>query len=253
MRISAMKISLPDSFISGQPSLDFTVKWSARRKTIGLQVTTAGELMIAAPLGTPPETIRQALESSQGWITRKLAQRREALNRIHAGKAYYLGQAYPVCFANKSLQTVRLIDGKMHLGRCGSAEHLWHLLKVWYQQEAEERLTRRVEHYARFMKLKVGLLEVRDWKRRWGECRPRSRMLRFNWRLVLLPCHILDYVVAHELTHLAVPGHPPRFWRKLAKVMPDCLERRRWLNRYGSPFLLWKLEVETGKPAGQSA
>lgn len=242
MRLSAMKISLPDSFIPGQSSLDFTVKWSTRRKTIGLQVTTAGELVVSAPLGTSPETIRQALEASQGWLSRKLAQRREALNRVDSGKAYYLGRAYPLSFAQKSLQTVRLADGKMHLGRFGSADQLWHLLRMWYQKEAEERLAQRVEHYARFMKLKVGPIEVRDWKRRWGECRPATRMLRFNWRLVLLPPHILDYVVAHELTHLAVPGHPPRFWRKLAKIMPDCLERRRWLNRYGSPFLLWKLE-----------
>ncbi|MDI6854692.1 MAG: SprT family zinc-dependent metalloprotease [Deltaproteobacteria bacterium] len=229
------------------------MKWSTRRKTIGLQVTTAGELVIAAPLGTPPETIRQALEASQKWITRKLAQRREALNRIDAGKAYYLGQAYPVCFTAKNRQTVRLIDGKIHLNSSGSADLIWHLLKLWYLQEAEERLTQRVRHYARFMKLRVGPIEMRDWKRRWGECRPAARMLRFNWRLVLLPPYILDYVVAHELTHLAVPGHPPRFWRKLAKVMPDCLERRRWLNRYGSPFLLWKLEVETAAKVPNAA
>jgi hypothetical protein len=59
---------------------------------------------------------------------------------------------------------------------------------------------------------------------------------------VLLPLDILDYVVAHEVTHLAVPGHPPRFWQKLAKIMPDWEARRRWLNRYGSPFLLWNME-----------
>lgn len=238
-----MKISLPRRLSPDEASFDFTVKWSARRRTIGLQVTTAGDLIVAAPVGTPPETIQQALETHYAWIARKLAERREALNRIDEGKAYYLGQAYPVRLVKNTLQRVWLADEELHLGRCSSAENAWELLKHWYQQEAAGVLTDRVRHYARLMKLKVGLMEVRDWRRRWGECRPRDGVLRFNWRLVLLPLPILDYVVAHELTHLAVPGHPPRFWRRMAKVMPDCLDRRRWLNRYGSPFLLWKLEV----------
>lgn len=238
-----MKISLPHAFQPDYAILDFTVKWSTRRKTIGLQVTTAGELVVAAPVGTRPETIRQALETHQAWIVRKLAERREALNRIAPGKAYYLGRPLPVRFTKQGLTTVQLVDEEMHLGRCGSPERVWAVLQNWYRQEAERHLNERLGHYVRSMRTTVGLMEVSDWKWRWGECRPRDGVLRFNWRLVLLPLHIMDYVVAHELTHLAVPGHPPRFWRKLAKVMPDCMERRRWLNRYGSPFLLWMLEI----------
>jgi predicted metal-dependent hydrolase len=164
------------------------------------------------------------------------------MHRIEPGRAYYLGRAYPVRLVRNSLKTVRLTDDELHLGRCGSMERTLELLRDWYCQEAEHLLAGRVRHYARLMKLSVSRLEVRDWRRRWGECRPRDGQVRCNWRLVLLPLEILDYVVAHEVTHLAVPGHPPRFWQKLAKIMPDWEARRRWLNRYGSPFLLWNME-----------
>jgi hypothetical protein len=89
------------------------------------------------------------------------------------------------------------------------------------------------------MGLEARTPELRDWKRRWGECQVDGK-LRFNWRLILLPPEIIDYVVAHELAHLQVPGHNPRFWREVEAVMPDWAPRRRWLNRYGAPFLLWR-------------
>lgn len=64
--------------------------------------------------------------------------------------------------------------------------------------------------------------------------------LRFNWRLIMLPPEIIDYVVVHELAHLLAPGHNPRFWNVVAAVLPNWQKRRQWLNRYGSPFLLWQ-------------
>ncbi|MBW1991273.1 MAG: M48 family metallopeptidase [Deltaproteobacteria bacterium] len=222
---------------------DYTVKWSARRRTLSLEVTTAGAVVVAAPVGTRPETIERVLQDRHGWITRKLAERREALDRIAPGMAYYLGRAYPVIRIENTRPEVRLAEDALYVTDTVSGDKAWLLLREWYQQEASGLLAARVRHYGRLMPHQVGRLEVRDWRRRWGECRPRDGRLRFNWRLVLLPLPILDYVVAHELTHLAVPGHPPRFWRRLARVMPDCQDRRSWLNRYGSPFLLWRLEV----------
>jgi predicted metal-dependent hydrolase len=216
-------------------------------------VTTTGELVVFAPVGTPPETIQQALDTYHAWIGRKSAERREAMSLIEPGRAYYLGRAYPVRLVDKIREAVSLSENEMRLGRDGPLEKVRELLGNWYWQEAERLVTGKGEHYARLMKLRVNRVEIRDWRRRWGECRPRDGLLRLNWRLVLLPVDVLNYVVAHEVTHLAVPGHPPRFWRKLAKVMPDWQARRRWLNRFGSPFLLWNLEnvaLEAGSEKG---
>ncbi len=84
------------------------------------------------------------------------------------------------------------------------------------------------------MGLAVPSLELRNWRRRWGECHLQGH-LRFNWRLVLLSPDILDYLVVHELAHFIVPGHPPRFWREVEKYLGDFAARRRWLRVYGPP------------------
>src|SRR3990172_7236466 len=146
-----MKISRSEHQVPHCGSCEFTLKWSTRRKTIGLMVTTAGDLVVAAPVGTPPQTIQQALETHHPWVMRKLAERREAMSRIEPGQAYYLGRAYPVRLVGNTLKTVRLTDGEMHLGRCGSTAKTWELLRDWYRQGAQRLLTDRVRHYARLM------------------------------------------------------------------------------------------------------
>uniref|UniRef100_A0A7C3SHS3 M48 family peptidase n=1 Tax=Desulfobacca acetoxidans TaxID=60893 RepID=A0A7C3SHS3_9BACT len=230
--------------ITGRPPepFDFTLKWSTRRKTIGLQVTAAGNLVVAAPVGTPRLTIQKALETHQAWITRKLTERRGALGRIESGQAYYLGKPYPVRLLRRPQKSIRLVENELRIGFSQEVE-VWPLLKSWYGQEAVRLLTERLGLFPISGKSQVDRMEVRDWRQRWGECRPREGLLRFNWRLVLLPIPIVDYVVAHELTHLSVPGHPPRFWHRLAKLLPDWAGRRRWLNQYGSPFLFWELKL----------
>ena len=68
-----------------------------------------------------------------------------------------------------------------------------------------------MSHFAAFMGLTPGPVELKEWKRRWGECHPDGT-LKFNWRLIMCPPEVIDYVVVHELAHLKVPGHNPRFW-----------------------------------------
>lgn len=220
---------------------DFILKWSTRRKTIGLQVTAGGDLVVSAPMGTKPQAIRKALETHHDWIVQKQAERRVALDRIEPGRAYFLGRPYVVCRHRGLSPPVQLTENNLLVGQ--AAGRTWNLLKKWYKQQAAQILTERLQRFAHVAKSRVRRMEVCEWRGRWGECRPREGRLRFNWRLVLLPLPIVDYVVAHELIHLSVPGHPPGFWEKLAEVMPDWATRRRWLNHYGSPFLFWELKL----------
>ena len=97
---------------------------------------------------------------------------------------------------------------------------LWPHLAAWYREEALGRLRERVRHWGARMGLTPGPVALKEWKRRWGECHPDGT-LKFNWRLILCPPAVIDYVVVHELAHLKVPGHNPRFWGQVAKVLPD--------------------------------
>jgi predicted metal-dependent hydrolase len=144
---------------------------------------------------------------------------------------------------------VALNPGEIRV-KAATADAAWPLLTAWYREEAARLIRERVSHYARVLGLEVKRVELRQWQRRWGECRPLED-LRFNWRLILLPPEILDYVAVHELTHLREPGHTPRFWQGVERVLPDYRERRRWLNHYGTPFLIWRLGGEEGRVEGQ--
>lgn len=224
--------------------LELILKWSRSRRTIGLTVTTEGKLVVSAPRGTSRESIAQALEKHRPWIEGKIAERKEAWRRLPAGAVFFLGQPYPLKVTPGAPASVNLELGGVRLRLPGEIAGLWPLLQDWYQREAESLIRARVDHYAARLDVAVGQLEVRHWQRRWGECRPhQGGILRFNWRLILLPPEVLDYVVVHELVHLKVSGHNSRFWRQVVQVLPDYAARRRWLNRWGAPFLLWQPEV----------
>ena len=218
---------------------EVSIKWSRRRRSIGLTVTGEGRVVIAAPQGASKILLIQALTRHRAWIARKVAEREESWARLSPGTVFFRGQAYRLALAPEAPAPVTLAGGEIRI-KGATAAAGGPLLQAWYLQEADRMMRERVDHYARDLGLKVSRVELREWKRRWGECHPQE-VLRFNWRLILLPPEVLDYVVVHELAHLRVPGHTPRFWREVEQTLPDYRQRRQWLNRYGGPFLLWGL------------
>jgi predicted metal-dependent hydrolase len=218
--------------------LKVSVRWS-RRRSIGLTVTGEGRVVVSAPRGASKTVLLKALTRHRAWLERKVAETREAWARLAEGEVFYLGQARRLTLLLAAAAPVQLGEGEIRV-RAATAAAAWPLLQDWYLREAETLIRERAHHFARLMGLKVPRLEMREWQRRWGECRPRES-LRFNWRLILLAPEALDYVVVHELAHLREPGHTPRFWQQVEEVLPDYRERRRRLNRDGAPFLLWRL------------
>ena len=203
-----------------------------------MMVTAQGKLVVTSPRGTPPAQISQALARHHNWIVQKAAERREAWSRLREGMVYYLGRPYPLAAAGRQRQPgappgeeIRELPDLPAGG--GPA------LRDWLNRRAAADIQGRLARYAPALGVKARPLELAQWKRRWGECHPDGR-LRFNWRLIMLPPEIIDYVVVHELAHLRVPGHNPRFWGQVAAILPDYRERRQWLNRYGAPFLGWE-------------
>jgi predicted metal-dependent hydrolase len=90
---------------------------------------------------------------------------------------------------------------------------------------------------ARRMGLSFQRIAIRDQRTRWGSCSPHGT-LSFNWRLVLAPLEVAEYVVVHELCHLREPNHSPRFWQIVEEARPGYREQRRWLAEHG-----WELQA----------
>lgn len=113
------------------------------------------------------------------------------------------------------------------------ADRIRHAFVAWYRREADRRLNESVERwYPRFEVATKPRVLIRDQRRRWGSC-GRDGTLRLNWRNVMLEPPLFDYVVAHELAHLAVGNHSDAFWKHLTSVMPDARARSRRLAAAG--------------------
>jgi predicted metal-dependent hydrolase len=218
--------------------LDIEYRLSPRRKSIGIMVTTEGKVVVTLPRGASKESLAQALTRHRAWIEAKVAERQAAWTRLQKGEAYFLGQPFRLTAVPGVQGAVSLKGDELRVPQPDPAD-LWFRLQLWYREQALGLLQERVSHFGAHMALKPGPVVLKGWKRRWGECHPDGT-LKFNWRLIMCPPAVIDYVVVHELAHLKVPGHNPRFWGQVAKVLPDYAVRRRWLNREGAPFLLWR-------------
>ena len=102
----------------------------------------------------------------------------------------------------------------------------------YYRARAKSYIPNRVARYAKLMDVEYGKIVIRNQKTRWGS-RSSSGTLSFNWRLMLAPKEVLDYVVVHELCHIKQMNHSQAFWDEVKKVMPDYQMYRKWLKDNG--------------------
>ena len=110
-------------------------------------------------------------------------------------------------------------------------------LERWYRAEARAVLERRVAHYGERMAATPFAVLVRSQKHLWGSC-SSDGVLRFNWRLVMAPSKMVDYVVVHEFCHLRHPHHQKPFWDAVGAIIPDYRERRAALRKEGDNYRL---------------
>ena len=219
--------------------LRFAVRWSARRRSIGITVKRDGELVVAAPVRTSARRLEEVVRAKLPWVRRKLAEF-DALGpppeprQYVAGELFpYLGREYPLALADRPPAPVALRDGALEVDRMldGNARAA---ILAWYQERAREYVDEAVARYVPLVGAAPAAVVVRDLgKRRWGVCDHRTLTVSFHWHLITQPSELVDYVVVHELAHLHEPNHGAVFWRRVADVLPDCKERRKHLTRRG--------------------
>jgi predicted metal-dependent hydrolase len=110
-------------------------------------------------------------------------------------------------------------------------------LERWYRRSAREEIARRLDHACSASGTTYSRLTIRGQRTRWASC-SRSGAMSFNWRLLLAPEPVLDYVVWHEVCHLQVMDHSPRFWALVARHCPEYRTYVGWLRRHGATLVL---------------
>jgi predicted metal-dependent hydrolase len=144
------------------------------------------------------------------------------------------GGGKPLAALRNAFLTVEIGEGVMGHDH---EEAVRRALTKWYRRLAGKRLPQRVEIYATRAGVACPPVLIRNQEKRWGSCSSKGE-LRFNWRIIMAPMSLVDYVVAHEVCHLEVRDHSPTFWRLLGTILPDYEERRARLRVKGRLYRL---------------
>lgn len=217
--------------------LDFSLRRSARRRTMQITVERNGELILAAPPSVGLVTLRRFIMEKRFWIYTKLAEK-DRLQRVVPNKEFvdgegflYLGRSYRLKLVDTQEVPLKLSAGRFRLRRDAIPQARDHFVG-WYGAHARAWLTARLPEWEARMQVCAAGVTVQDLGYRWGSCGKAGR-LYFHWKTILLPARIAEYVAVHELTHLHERHHTPAFWRRMERAMPDYEQRKAWLDMQG--------------------
>jgi len=208
----------------------------SQRRTIGLQIAPDATLIIRAPFRVSDSAIARLVARKYDWIVRKQEFVR-CLNRLMPAKKFipgeeflYLGQAYKL-HIQPDQSAPLVFDRAFHLAQDCRGQARQRFIQ-WYREQTRTRITGRVEFQASRAGLRYKKIRISGARSRWGSC-SRAGNLNFSWRLVMAPPDVIDYVVVHEVAHLAHPNHSRAFWNQVLALDPDYKQRRKWLRDNG--------------------
>ncbi len=217
--------------------LQFTVRRSARRKTLQITVERTGELILSAPPEVDEAQLLAFVQAKRFWVYTKLAekdrlQRRVGRKEFVDGEGFlYLGRSHRLKLVEEQDATLKLSNGRFALRRDALPTAREHFVR-WYSERARVWLANRVADYQARMEVASAGVKVQDLGYRWGSC-GKGDWLYFHWKTILLPARIAEYVVVHEIAHLHEAHHTPAFWLRVERAMPDYAQRKAWLAEHG--------------------
>ena len=225
--------------LTGPNGAPVLVQRTDRRRTVGIIVEDGG-VRVRAPKRLANWRIQEIIDQRIQWITDKLrlqAERRLAKQcRLYQdGEPFvYLGQRYRLAITKDDDLPIRIERDRLVAPR--SPDQRDQIIE-WYRSQAETLLSDATGRFAALTAVAPRSVAVREYKSKWGSCNSRGD-IRYNLLLIMAPIDIVEYVVVHELAHLIHPNHSPCFWERVAEVVPDHLERRKWLSVNG-----WRLKI----------
>jgi predicted metal-dependent hydrolase len=225
-------------------SVPYRIRRSDRARHARILVGGDG-VEVVVPRRFPLRQVEPFVEEKRPWIERTLRRMRESEAEYpparleDGGELPYLGERLGLRVrverSRSRPHAARRADGlSVALPPGGS---LRQVVEGWYRRRAREEVSTRLDAAVARAGASYTSIQIRGQRTRWASC-STSGAMSFNWRLLLAPAEILDYVVEHEVAHLQVHDHSRRFWDLLAARCPDWREHERWLRRHGHALKL---------------
>ena len=214
--------------------LDYTVRRASRARRVRVSVDPQTGVEVVLPQRAPARAADAAVRELRPWIERRLGEleRVRAVVAAREGTVPYLGEELLLqpepgrTRVHRRGDVLRVPDGD-----AGPA------LERWYRRQAKAEIAPRLDVAVAALGTRYTGLTIRNQRTRWGSCSSTGAM-SFNWRLLLAPEEVLDYVVWHEACHLVHMDHSPRFWGLVGQLMPGYELPRRWLRDHGATLVL---------------
>lgn len=184
------------------------------RKTLALNLEKDGIIIAKAPRSLSKHIILDFMDSKRSWILEQYTKRKDSRSR-HVD--FVVGE------------TISYIGGELRIDNIEQA-------RIFLKKQARLEINKRVAYYSVIMGVSYHKIAIREQKTRWGSCSSKGN-LNFNWKLILMPEYILNYVIIHELAHLIEMNHSQRFWNQVENFCPlykDCI---KWLRQNGANYL----------------
>jgi predicted metal-dependent hydrolase len=214
--------------------ISYTVRRSARARRVRVNVHAHTGVEVVLPARAPERAAAAAVSELRPWIERRLEETRHVLDRLaaRAGTVPYLDASLELV-AQAGRERVHR-DGTRLLVPAGDHRPA---LERFYRRAARAEIAPRLDRATELAGTTYSALDIRAQRTRWASCSANGRM-SFNWRLLLAPERVLEYVVWHEVCHLEILDHSPRFWALVERRWPSYREERQWLRRHGATLVL---------------
>lgn len=236
--------------IIGNNVIEYEEKPSLRAKRLIISVDK-DQVRVSVPRGVTSKQVREFVESKREWVFRHWQAFREKQSEKTEEK-YAEGGSFPYCGRTIFLRTQIYPENRVRVRF--SADALWvylpsalpeterprlvrEALLVWYKRQAKILFQEKLDDYARKMGLQYHQLRIKEQKTKWGSCSSKGN-INLNWRVILAPEQVIDYLMIHELSHLRHLNHSQAFWQEVGKYMPDYLQWKKWLRDNGKSLAI---------------
>lgn len=205
-----------------------------------------GVVSVVVPKTLELDRINKILDDKRQWIKNKIYLHRDAqpntTKEFVSGESFaYLGRNYRLKVVDGHFKPVKLVQGRLVITVPNPKEYphmVRNALVRWYKQHAELKLNEKIKRYAAIVGVEPESVGIKNFKSRWGSCSAKGH-IDFNWKIIMAPNRMVDYVVIHELCHLKHHDHSPKFWKEVERVVPDYQACKEWLKVNESGMVGW--------------
>ncbi len=217
------------------------------RKTTEIEVSVEGHIIVRAPLNEPMEKIEELIESKKFWLLRtQQISRAKYINDLH--KKYEEGEKFLYLGIERDLKIVDNPEIKLTYHE-GSFYLSKYYLKVankcfidWYKDRAREYVSDIADRFSGRYNVPYKKTIIKDSFRQWASCSGDGN-LNFSWRVILVPPEVISYLVVHELAHINLRNHSPKYWNKVEQMMPDYIKYENLLKEYDHILSIFKNDM----------